>query len=342
MNRTVERVITIEFAPLDDIRGRVRDRFDGTYLAGYKPAAVMQGPFTGWVAAVSDWDSVKVPVDADGRYALPKLPPAKHTLRAFLTNGRDSSFIATYTVSSGDQTFDIGVETNAGTGMPLRRLLSMYQTVNFRSESWGSGLVGSDLKGAASNYAYYLVGKDMATPWLNAKRLTAEQQNWLAHEIQTRCLAHLPSANRPRIVNGGPNDTLPVGEKNSPYADRTSVLYNGSMIIYANSAPWRNDLTIWEVVYDPIYDYARIALDGGDDPAPPYGFSMSAIVSLIGKTISGNASLLDQYYCNKTVRAENTVLDIPSIADMKLDWQVVFETPGRFTYVEAKYFGMIE
>lgn len=342
MNRTVEKMIDILFNPLDDISGRVHDRFEGTYLAGYKPAAVMQGPFTGWVEAITGMDTVKVPVDAGGKYSLPKLTSTKHTLRAFITNGRDSSFIATYQVASGDQTFDISVETNAGTGMPLHRLLSLYQTANFRSESWGSGLVGSDLKRAASNYAYYLVGKDITTPWLNAKRFTAEQQSWLADEIQARCFAHLPPANRPRIIKGGPNDTLPVGEQNSPYVDRTSVLYNGSMIVYANPVPWRNDLTIWEVVYDPVYDYARIALDGGDAPAPPYGFSLIAIVQMVGKTISGNGSMLDQYYNDKTMRAEHTVLDTPSIADMKLDWQVVFETPGMFNNVEARYFGMPE
>jgi hypothetical protein len=69
---------------------------------------------------------------------------------------------------------------------------------------------------------------------------------------------------------------------------------------------------------------------------------MTAIVSMIGKTISGNGSMLDQYYNDKTIRAEHSVLDFPSIADMKLDWQVVFETPGLFNPVEAKYFGMPE
>ena len=32
LNRTVEKVIDIVFTPLDDISGRVRDRFEGTYL----------------------------------------------------------------------------------------------------------------------------------------------------------------------------------------------------------------------------------------------------------------------------------------------------------------------
>ena len=154
MNRTAEQTVSIMFDPLDDISGTVRDRFEGTYLAGYKPVVVMQGPFTGWVAAITGSDTVKVTVDAGGRYAFPKLASANHTLRAFITNGRDSSFVATSKVSPGDRTIDISVETNAGTGMPLHRLLSLYQTVNFRQHSGGSGLVGSDLKNWPSNYAY--------------------------------------------------------------------------------------------------------------------------------------------------------------------------------------------
>jgi hypothetical protein len=116
----------------------------------------------------------------------------------------------------------------------------------------------------------------------------------------------------------------------------------GCMIVYANHDHWRNDLTIWDVIYDPIYDYARMALDGGDAPTPPYGFSVTALVQMVGKTISGNGSMLDPYYNDKTTRAENSVLVVPSIADMKLDWQVVFEKPGLFNPVEAKYFGMPE
>ena len=343
MNRTVEKVINIVFDALDDISGRVRDRFEETYLAGYRPVAVMQGPFTGWVSVTSGMDIVKVPVDADGKYTFPKLAVEKHTIRAFITNGRDSSFVATCQVAPGDRTFDISVETNAGTGMPLHRLLLLYKTVNFtRNLSGSSALVGSDLKTGASNYKYYLVGKSITTPWLNTKKLTPEQQSWLEDEIQTRCLAHLPPANRPRIVKGGPNDTLPVGEPASPYFDRVAAPYMGCMIVYANHDHWRNDLTIWDVIYDPIYDYARMALDGGDAPTPPYGFSVTALVQMVGKTISGNGSMLDPYYNDKTTRAENSVLVVPSIADMKLDWQVVFEKPGLFNPVEAKYFGMPE
>ncbi|MCX6135106.1 MAG: PKD domain-containing protein [Ignavibacteriales bacterium] len=335
MNRTIEKVINLDFAPRDDISGRVRERFEGTYLASYRPAVVMQGSFTGWVEATSDWESVKVPVDADGKYTLPKLASTKHTLRAFITNGRDSSFVATSQVSPGDQTIDFRVETNAGTGMPLYRLLSLYQNANFRQYRWGVALVGMDLKSSASSYQFYLVCRNITSSWLTAKSFTTEQQNWLVEQIQSRCFAHLPPANRPRIVKGGANDPVPLNE---PFSREVARPLSGYMIVYANLLPWRNDLTIWEAMADSPYDCARITLDGGEAPAPPYGFSVTAIVQMIGKTISGNGSMLDQYYNDKTMRAENTVLDSPSIADMKLDWQVIFETPKFNNNVEAKYF----
>lgn len=344
MNRTVEKVIDIVFAPLDDISGCVRDRFEGIYLAGYKPAVVMQGPFTGWVAAIAGTDTVKVPVDAGGKYAFPKLTSTKHILRAFITNGRDSSFIATYQVSSGDRTFDIGVETNAGTGMPLRRLLSLYQTVNFRMRDtlpWNSCLVGIDLRNSASYYEYYLVDKNITSLWLVAKSITAEQQGWLGDEIQARCFAHLPPANRPRIVKGDPKDPLPLREGTTG-GYPTILPYSGYMIVYVNLLQSKNHLTIWDEFYDGLFDCARIGLNGGDVSAPPYGFSMIALVQMVGKSISGDGSVLDQYYNDKTTRAENTVLDIPSIADMKLDWQVVFETPKYNNNVEARCFEMPE
>jgi hypothetical protein len=339
MNRTVEKVIDIVFDPRDDISGRVRDRFEGTYLAGYRPVAVMQGPFTGWVAEISGWDSMKVPVDAEGKYAFPKIISENHTLRAFITNGRDSSFVATSQVSPGDRTFDISVETNAGTGMPLHRLLSLYQTANFRQYQWGPGMVGMDLKSNASSYQFYLVCRNITSSWLTSKSFTEEQQNWLVDLIQTRCFDHIPPANRPRIVKGGPNDPLPL---NLPFAREVTRPYSGFMIIYANLLPWRNDLTIWDLVYDSPYDCARITLNGGDASAPPYGFSIIGIVQMIGKTISGNGSMLDPYYNDKTLRAENSLLDMPSIADMKLDWQVILEAPRYNNNVEAKYFGMTQ
>jgi hypothetical protein len=347
-NRTVEKVIDIVFAPLDDINGRVHDRFEGTYLASYKPVVVMQGPFTGWVAAIKGTDTVKVSVDANGNYALPKLSSVTHILRAFITNGTDSSFVANYQLSPGDQTFDIGVETNAGTGMPVARLLSLYQIVNYRNrDGMGSPgwLTGINLKNNASHYVYYLLGKDTSSTWLNAKHFTAEQQNWFESEIQARCFAHLPPANRPRIVKAGPSDPVPL--RGGSIGGYPIILpYDGYVIVYANliQTVSAGRSTLWDERYDGLYDCAQIAFNGGDDPAPPYGFSIVALVQQVGSSISGNGLLQDPYYSNKSTRAEHTVLDLPSVADMKLDWQVVFEIPGEFskTNTEAKYFEMPE
>ena len=346
-NRTVEKVIDLVFTPLDDISGRVHDRFEGTYLATYRSTAVMQGPFTGWVSAITGGNTVTVPVDANGNYVLPKLPSAKHILRAFITNGRDSSFIANNQVSPGDQTCDVGVETNAGTGMPLDRLLMMYQLVNFRTiHGMGSPgfLTGIDIKYNAVHYVYYLLGRDTMLTWLNAKHLTAEQQNWLEGQIQTRCFAHIPPANRPRIIKGGPGDPVPLRGGSGFVGNPPFVPSDGHVIVYASlfQQVTEGQITLWDQFYDGLYDCGRVALNTGDAAAPPYGMSIYALVQEIGASISGSGVLKDPYYNNKSTRAEHTTLDAPSTADMKLDWQVILELPGEYNHsnVEEKYFEM--
>ncbi|HTY58791.1 MAG TPA: hypothetical protein VMF59_08225 [Bacteroidota bacterium] len=343
-NRTEEKVIDIVFNPLDDISGRVHDRFEGTHLGSYAPAAVMHGPFTGWVESISAYSTVRVPVDAGGNYAFPKLFPANRTLRAFITNGVDSSFVATYQVAAGDQTFDIGVETNAGTGMPLSRLLAMYQVINFRSVNGMSQpgwLTGIDLKQNGPFYVYYLFGRDTAITWFNAHHFTAAQEDWLESVIQTRCFAHLDPAHRPRIFKGGPTDPVPIVIRGG--LDQ-NVPSNRNVIIYANLIQQVTDgvITMWGLIPDGVYTVGRIALNWSDTLAPPYGISVAALVQDVGLSISGSGLLKDPYYNNRSTRSEHTTLDLPSIADMKLDWQVILELPGEYTQIniESKYFGL--
>ena len=339
-NRTVERVISVWFSPLDDIRGRVHDRFEGTYLASYNPAGVMQGPFTGWVTATTGAGTAKAFVDAGGNYTFPKLPPADRTLRAFITNGKDSSFVASYPLSAGDHTVDIGVETNAGTGMPLGRLLLMYQLVNFRSRYGMTDpgtLTGINLRNMASNYFYYLLGRDTMLWGLNTRGFTREQQDWLLGEIQARCFAHLPPGHRPLLIQGSPSDPFPIKKGFSPADLRPA---GGYAILYADPTQTSDgQITVWEFM-DGQYDGARIGLKGGNVAGAPYGFSVRAIVQKVGCYVSGAGVLRDAYYNDKSTRAEFTRLDMPSTADMKLDWQVVFESPRDDNYVEAKYFVM--
>jgi hypothetical protein len=340
-NRTMERVISVWFSPLDDIRGRVLDRFEGTYLASYHPAAVMQGPFTGWVTATTGAGTIKAFVDAGGNYAFPKLPPANRTLRAFITNGMDSSFVASYPLSSGDHTFDVGVETNAGTGMPLGRLLSMYQLVNFRARDGMTDpgtLTGINLRNMASNYFYYLLGRDTMLWGLNTRGFTREQQDWMVGQIQARCFAHLPPGHRPIMIEGGLSDPFPIKTGPTPADLHTA---SGYAILYADPTQTGDgQMKVWEFPPNGVNDGARIGLKGGDVAGAPYGFSIRALVQKVGCFVSGAGVLPDAYYNDKSTRAEFTQLDMPSTADMKLDWQVVFESPRFDNYVEAKYFEM--
>ena len=255
----------------------------------------------------------------------------------------DSSFVATYQLSAGDQTFDPGVETNAGTGMPIWRLLAMYQIGNFRSRDGMSEpgwLTGIDLKENGPFYVYYLIGRDAMITWFNARHFTPQQESWLETEIQTRCLAHIDPAHRPRIFKGGPGDPVPISSSTYP----PNVPTNRNIVVYANLVPQVTDaqISMWDLYFDGVYHSGRISLNWSDTVAPPYGISVAALVQKVELSISGGGILQDAYYNEKSIRAEHTSLDMPSVADMKLDWQVILELPGEWTQVniESKYFGL--
>jgi hypothetical protein len=247
--------------------------------------------------------------------------------------------VASYALLSGDHTSDIGVETNAGTGMPLGRLLSMYQLVNFRTRYGMTDpgtLTGINLRNMASNYIYYLLGRDSMFFGLNTRGFTSEQQDWMVSEIQARCFAHLPPGHRPLMVEGGLRDPFPI-TTGSTVADIRPK--SGYAILYADPLQTGDgQLRIWEFSPNGVYDGAGIGFKGGDVAGAPYGFSMRALVQKIGCFVSGAGVLRDAYYNDKSTRAEFTQLDRPSTADMKLDWQVVFETPRFDNSIEAKYF----
>jgi len=203
-------------------------------------------------------------------------------------------------------------------------------------------LTGINLHNYAGHYVYYLFAKDTAFTWLNAKHLTPQQQNWLESEIQSRCFAHIPPANRPRIVKGAPGDPVPMRGGSGFVGNPPFVPLDGYMIVYANLIQQATDvqITLWDQFYDGLYDCGRIALNEGDTTAPPYGMSIVSLVQKVGLSISGSGILQDPYYNDKSTRAEHTVLDVPSVADMKLDWLVIFDTPGEYnnSNVESKYF----
>jgi hypothetical protein len=340
-NRIEEKVVDIFFDPRDDISGHVFDRLEGTYLASLKSVVVMRPPYSGWVEAVTNGTTTRTSVNGDGSYAFPKIPSSNHSIRGFVTNGADSSFVASISVTAGDRTCDIGVETNAGTGMPLERLLALYQIANFRSRD-GMGqpgwLTGINLRWDAVVYKVYLVGKDTSTYWLHTKHFTPEQQDWVANQIVERWYPHIPPALRPAIVKGGPSDPLPI--KRIGPTDISPL--TGYLIIYANLIPQVNDgrLGFWDERRDGVYTSGSLALNGGDQVSPPYGFSLTTLLRGLGGCISGVGQPLDPYYANRTIRSPLSTLDSPSIADMKLDWQVILAAPRYNNYVEERFFGL--
>jgi hypothetical protein len=199
-------------------------------------------------------------------------------------------------------------------------------------------LTGINLRNMASNYFYYLLGRDTTLFGLNTRGLTREQQDWMAGEIQARCFAHLPPGHRPLLVEGGSSDPFPVKPGITAADLRTNP---GYVLLYADPTQANEALmAVWDFIPEEVYDGARIGLKGGNVAGAPYGFSLRALVQKVCSFISGTGVLRDAYYNSRSTRAESTQLDRPSVADMKLDWQVVLESPRYDNYVEEKYFGM--
>jgi hypothetical protein len=113
------------------------------------------------------------------------------------------------------------------------------------------------------------------------------------------------------------------------------------LIIYADPGQTAaGRLVTWVRPADEAFESAVIGFRGGNVQVAPYGFSVAVIVQKSGASISGTGSVEDPYYDDKSTRAVNTLLEAPSVADMKLDWQVVLESPGFYNDIESKYFAL--
>jgi hypothetical protein len=267
------------------------------------------------------------------------------TLRAFITNGTDSSFIATYTVPAGDRTFDIGVETNAGSGMPLWRVLDLYKIVNFRS--WGSPavpswLTGIDLKNRASSYQFYLLGKDTLINGQQAYGFTPEQQAWIDTLVTNRILNYFPPGNRPRIVKGGPNDPVPGRMQQTPTGYRFVPDAGVALVSALRQFVSFGMISINDLNNDGVYDNATIFLGGGRGSSPPFGFFVPAVLQEFDSYIWGDGPPEDRYYDDKSIHSERTFLEYPTIVDKVGGWQVILETPGKTNDIEKRLFELLK
>jgi hypothetical protein len=151
--KTGQRDYSVLLDARDVVAGFVKDVMEGQYATSKNPALSMTSDATNNLSGWVKFDNgVKTPVDARGYFKSPKLTPGNHVVEAFITNSTDSSLVATYDLSSGDQSFNPGVNTHAGTGWHLAMLRNFYYVLNFQQGNFPSSLEdklkGIDLKHA--------------------------------------------------------------------------------------------------------------------------------------------------------------------------------------------------
>lgn len=196
----------------DIISGFVKDVMEGQYATSKNPALSMTSGSTNNLSGWVKFDNgVKTPVDVRGYFKSPKLIPGNHVVEAFITNGTDSSLVATYDLGSGDQSFNPGVNTNAGTGWDLAMLRNFYYVFNFRRPGIpeiDNKLKGIDLK-HAKDYSYWITQKDTLLGSDRCLKMTPEEQDLVVSEIM-KYYEWLPESMRPNIYKAKLNEDLPA------------------------------------------------------------------------------------------------------------------------------------
>lgn len=325
-SRVVEKTVPVSIAARDDISGRVHDIMEGQYVVAAHPELVMQGPFTGWVKI----DGQTYAVDANGNFASAKLVPGTHTIERFLTNGIDSSFIASDDVAAGDRTFDAFVHTNAGTRLTLDALRQFYFEANLRAR--GNRLNGFDFSNAQSQ-RYYLAGKDTAIAGLVLRRLTPNQQDGAEYTIVNDWFVLLPPDKRPQIYKAPQGESLPYINENGFWRPPIGL---GGIFIDNNSG----SNGTFSVFYDPagfIAQRCHITLRNNGSNSPPYyGFNRSTINQEAGSWLcSPTGNVTDSRLGGKTVFHEFAPTYTPTEADMKLLYMVLKVPLG--TYIDDQW-----
>lgn len=220
--KTGQRDYPVVLDARDIISGFVKDVMEGQYATSKNPALSMTSGSTNNLSGWEKFDNgAKAPVDARG-YFKTKLIPGNHLVEAFITNGTDSSLVATCDLGSGDQSFNPAVNTNAGTGWGLATLRNFYYVFNFRRPGIpeiDNKLKGIDLK-HAKDYTYWIAQKEttLVTPagQVYCPGMTPEQQDSVVSEIM-KYFEWLPESMRPQIHKAGPSEDWPIYKKADGY-----------------------------------------------------------------------------------------------------------------------------
>ena len=224
--KTAERIYTGVWAPMDKIIGRIFDEMEAQYATGIRPElSLTTGTGTGNITdgfVIID-NGAKVKPDKNGVFSYPKIKGGPHTLQAFIagrnkvTGNLDSSFVATYDLPAGDQTFNAGVNTNAGvifsdgTNWPLaffKKLLYVYNFKGFWSDADEGKLKGMNLQNAKQN-TYWLTQDSIKVGYRTDLPIPSDQIDNVKAQIM-KYFSLLPEAWRPNVYVGKPGETQPL------------------------------------------------------------------------------------------------------------------------------------
>jgi hypothetical protein len=351
---SVTKDVPVIIVPRDDISGQVVDYYLNAFLATVYPLVVMKGPYSGYVDLITGTDSVRAFLDQYGNFKAPKVANLPHVLKAFMTNGSDSSYVATLNLSPGDQSVTPKVFTNAGTDgeghLPLDLLLnSLYKVVNFNltfANTQGI-LYGMDLKNHGSEFTIYLAAKDTVLPYLPrtdgtmSYGWTPAQQDFLADYIQNNILKFIPPVNRPKIVKGLPTDALPVHTA-SPFGVPLSVT-NDKYIVLMGTHDGGGYVKPWDNDHDAVFEsaFVWIGFSQQNTTEPPWGIDSFAIGQEVTSAMVGDGSVFDNQLKGKTIFFEGSSPDYTLRGcDQKLLGLFEKEAPGLNNKIVSNFYSM--
>jgi hypothetical protein len=245
-----DKTIPIVIAARDVIMGTVRDGKIGMPVETSQPGMILRGPFD-LSKSYLKIDNVLISMDANGNFVTGKLPHISHTLEVALVNtSNDSSYVATYTLPAGDQTFNPIVATNTGTGRSLASMNYFSYFVNFKAGTGSGFAVDGMLKSIDWTHA-----KDY-TLWIDGTFTTQEQDEIEQTVRQEIYNLYLADSLQPTIYKAYAGEPQPL--KPSTQEPDTNII-----LMYKLNSGEPGTLSTWIRKSDGIIECAIIGVRMG-------------------------------------------------------------------------------
>ena len=215
--KVTDKIIPIVIAARDGIKGTAHDGKIGMPVESLLPGMILRPPFN-LSKSYLKIDGKLISMDVNGNFVTGKLPHISHTLEVALVNmNGDSSYVATYTLPAGDQTFDPIVATNTGTGRSLANMNWFSYIVDFSEGIYAGFAVDNMLKSIdwihAKDYTIWISRKDTVygTPpyAVHYGEFTTQEQDEVEQTIRNGIYQYLPDSLQPRIYKAALNEEWP-------------------------------------------------------------------------------------------------------------------------------------